>query len=110
MSLGGIRGFGRGAHHPALCPSVGARLTRGKERTPPAAVKNRIRKARLLQQRFEIGPEILGINTSGDAVATVGEPSTNATAKNVAIDPLTHAVWATYSDGKSSFAKSWLPK
>jgi hypothetical protein len=63
-----------------------------------------------LQQRFEIGPEILGINTSGDTVATVGELSTNATAKNVAIDPLTYAVWTTYSDGKSCFAKSWLPK
>jgi DNA-binding beta-propeller fold protein YncE len=50
------------------------------------------------------------VNTSGNSVATLGELSTAATAKNVSIDPLTHAVWTTYTDGKSSFAKSWLPK
>jgi YVTN family beta-propeller protein len=50
------------------------------------------------------------VDTSGSAVATVGELSTAATAKNVAVDPQTHAVWTTYTDGKSSFARSWLPK
>lgn len=50
------------------------------------------------------------VSTSGASVVTVGELSTAATAKNVAIDPLTHAVWTTYTDGKSSFARSWLPK
>jgi hypothetical protein len=28
----------------------------------------------------------------------------------VAVNPQTHAVWTTYTDGKSSFAKSWMPK
>jgi DNA-binding beta-propeller fold protein YncE len=50
------------------------------------------------------------IDTSGSSVAVVGELSTAATAKNVTVDPQTHAVWTTYTDGKSSFAKSWLPK
>ena len=50
------------------------------------------------------------VDTSGSAVATVGELSTAATAKNVAVDPQTHAVWTTYTDGKSSFARSWMPK
>jgi hypothetical protein len=39
----------------------------------------------------------------------LGDLPTAATAKNVAVDPQTRAVWTTYTDGKSSFAKSWLP-
>jgi hypothetical protein len=27
----------------------------------------------------------------------------------VAVDPATRAVWTTFTDGTSSFAKSWLP-
>ncbi len=27
----------------------------------------------------------------------------------VAVDPATHAVWTTYTDGKSSYAKFWVP-
>jgi DNA-binding beta-propeller fold protein YncE len=50
------------------------------------------------------------VDTSGDSVATVGEQATAATAKNVAVDPQTHAVWTTYTDGKSSFARSWMPE
>jgi DNA-binding beta-propeller fold protein YncE len=50
------------------------------------------------------------VSTAGASVVTVGELNTAATAKNVAIDPQTHAVWTTYTDGKSSFARSWLPK
>jgi hypothetical protein len=50
------------------------------------------------------------VDTSASAVATVGEQSTAATARNVAVDPQTHAVWTTYTDGKSSYAKSWMPK
>ena len=38
----------------------------------------------------------------------VGGP-TAATARNVTVDPQTRAVWTTYTDGKSSFVKSWLP-
>ena len=49
------------------------------------------------------------VSTSGTKVASVGEIATAATAKNVAVDSSTHAVWTTYTDGKSSFAKSWLP-
>ena len=48
-------------------------------------------------------------NVKPDRLAA-GELSTAATAKNVAIDPQTHAVWTTYTDGKSSFAKSWMPQ
>ena len=29
-------------------------------------------------------------------------------AKNVAVDPKTHAVWTTYTDGKNAYAKSWV--
>jgi len=49
------------------------------------------------------------VRTSG-TVAVVGEVNTAATAKNVAVDPQTGAVWTTYTDGKSSFAKSWIPQ
>jgi DNA-binding beta-propeller fold protein YncE len=50
------------------------------------------------------------VDTSGSNVATVGEQATAATARNVAVDPQTHAVWTTYTNGKSSFARAWLPK
>ncbi|MEA3181430.1 MAG: hypothetical protein QOI59_4953 [Gammaproteobacteria bacterium] len=50
------------------------------------------------------------VDTSGSSVVTVGELATAATAKNVAVDPQTHAVWTTYTDGKSSFARSWMPR
>jgi YVTN family beta-propeller protein len=49
------------------------------------------------------------VRTSGGTVVALGDLPTAATAKNVAVDPQTHAVWTTYTDGKSSFAKSWLP-
>jgi hypothetical protein len=42
-------------------------------------------------------------------VVALGDLATAATAKNVAVDPQTRAVWTTYTDGKSSFAKSWMP-
>jgi YVTN family beta-propeller protein len=54
------------------------------------------------------GPDRMSIvRTSADSVAAAGELKTAATAKNVAVDPHTGAVWTTYTDGKSSFAKSW---
>jgi DNA-binding beta-propeller fold protein YncE len=49
------------------------------------------------------------VRAVGDTVASAGELSTAATARNVAVDPQTGAVWTTYTDGKSSFAKSWMP-
>jgi YVTN family beta-propeller protein len=57
------------------------------------------------------GPDKMSVvRAAGDAVVAVGEVSTAATAKNVAVDPQTGAVWTTYTDGKSSFAKSWAAK
>jgi DNA-binding beta-propeller fold protein YncE len=50
------------------------------------------------------------VRTSGSSVVTVGDVNTAATAKNVAVDLQTRAVWTTYTDGKSSFARSWVPK
>jgi len=49
------------------------------------------------------------IATTGGKLQALGDVKTSATAKNVAVDPATHAVWMTYTDGKSSFAKSWTP-
>jgi DNA-binding beta-propeller fold protein YncE len=49
------------------------------------------------------------IATTGGKLQALGDVKTSATAKNVAVDPATHAVWTTYTDGKSSFAKSWTP-
>jgi YVTN family beta-propeller protein len=49
------------------------------------------------------------LRAKGAKLTAVGELATAATAKNVAIDPATRAVWTTYTDGKSSFAKSWMP-
>ena len=43
------------------------------------------------------------------ALTPLGDLITNATAKNVAVDPATHQVWTTYTDGKSSYAKAWMP-
>ena len=51
------------------------------------------------------------VRVSGAKLSAVGELATAPTARNVAVDPATHAVWTTYSDGKSSFAKGWsVPK
>ena len=47
------------------------------------------------------------VRTTGGKVLLLGDVTTAATAKNVAVDPATHAVWTTYTDGKNSFAKSW---
>jgi DNA-binding beta-propeller fold protein YncE len=49
------------------------------------------------------------IATTGGKLRALGDVKTAATAKNVAVDPATHTVWTTYTDGKSSFAKSWTP-
>jgi DNA-binding beta-propeller fold protein YncE len=50
------------------------------------------------------------VRTTGGKVMALGDLTTAATARNVAVDPTTRAVWTTYTDGKSSFAKSWMPQ
>jgi DNA-binding beta-propeller fold protein YncE len=47
------------------------------------------------------------VRATGGKVQLLGDMTTAATARNVAVDPATQAVWTTYTDGKSSFAKSW---
>jgi DNA-binding beta-propeller fold protein YncE len=57
------------------------------------------------------GPEEMTVvRTSGSDVVAVGTVNTAATARNVAVDQQTGAVWTTYTDGKSSFARSWVPR
>ena len=57
---------------------------------------------------FCAGPGKMSVVQSGDqeltALATI---ETNATAKNVAVDAKTHAVWTTFTDGKNSTAQSF---
>jgi YVTN family beta-propeller protein len=56
------------------------------------------------------GPEKMTVvRTSTGTLSLVGDIATAPTAKNVAVDPATHWVWTTYTDGKSSFAKAWMP-
>ena len=50
------------------------------------------------------------VRVSGDSISAAGDFPTAATARNVTVDPKTSAVWTTYTDGKSSFAKAWLPQ
>jgi YVTN family beta-propeller protein len=47
------------------------------------------------------------VRTNGRKLQSLGALPTSGTAKNVAVDPLTHEVWTTFTDGKSSYAKSW---
>jgi DNA-binding beta-propeller fold protein YncE len=56
------------------------------------------------------GPEKMSVvRATGGTLVALGELSTAATARNAAVDPATRAVWTTFTDGKSSFAKSWMP-
>jgi len=56
------------------------------------------------------GPEKMSmVSVAANGVASAGEFATAATARNVAVDTQTGAVWSTYTDGKSSFARSWIP-
>lgn len=57
------------------------------------------------------GPEKMSmVRVTADGVSSAGEFATAATARNVAVDLQTGAVWSTYTDGKSSFAKAWIPQ
>jgi DNA-binding beta-propeller fold protein YncE len=47
------------------------------------------------------------VRVGGGTLSRLGELTTAPNARNVAVDPATRAVWTTYSDGKSSFAKGW---
>ena len=47
------------------------------------------------------------VRVTDGKLSRLGELATAATARNVAVDPATRAVWTTYSDGTSSFAKGW---
>jgi hypothetical protein len=47
------------------------------------------------------------VRVSGGSLKRLGELATAPSARNVAVDPATRAVWTTYSDGKGSFAKGW---
>jgi DNA-binding beta-propeller fold protein YncE len=47
------------------------------------------------------------VRVNSGKLSRLGELATAANARNVAVDPATRAVWTTYSNGKSSFAKSW---
>ncbi len=49
------------------------------------------------------------LQDTGGNLRSLGELTTAATARNVAVDPVTRAVWSTFTDGQSSFAKSWIP-
>jgi YVTN family beta-propeller protein len=56
------------------------------------------------------GPDKMSmVRVSGNEVTEAGDFATAATAKNVAVDEQTGAVWSTYTDGKSSYARSWVP-
>jgi DNA-binding beta-propeller fold protein YncE len=56
------------------------------------------------------GPDKISVVRGGEKLVPAGSIATAATAKNVAIDPATHEVWTTYTDGTDSFAKSWRPR
>ena len=57
------------------------------------------------------GPNRMSVLRAGaDSVTEAGDFATAPTARNVAVDAATGAVWSTYTDGKSSFARSWVPQ
>jgi DNA-binding beta-propeller fold protein YncE len=57
---------------------------------------------------FCAGPDSLSVvQATKDGVKFLGNVASAATAKNVAVDPTTHQVWTTYTDGKDSYARSW---
>lgn len=46
---------------------------------------------------------------TSDGAEFLGNVASAKTAKNVAVDPVTHAVWTTFTDGANSYVKSWRP-
>ena len=60
------------------------------------------------QRIYCAGPEKMSVVQATRAgIEFLGDVPTAATAKNVAVDPSTHQVWTTYTDGRNSYAKSW---
>lgn len=58
---------------------------------------------------YAAGPNALSVLRATAAGAEfIGNVQTAETAKNVAVDPTTHAVWTTYTDGKNSYAQSFV--
>jgi YVTN family beta-propeller protein len=49
------------------------------------------------------------VKATDGKLTAAGEIATASTARNVAVDPATHLVWTTYTDGKNSYAKAWMP-
>ena len=47
------------------------------------------------------------VDCAGPGLVPLEKVYTATSATNVAIDPQTHAVWTTFTDGEDSFAKSW---
>jgi DNA-binding beta-propeller fold protein YncE len=57
------------------------------------------------------GPDWISVvQVSGTRLSPIDPIYTATTATNVAVDPRTHAVWSTFTDGEDSFAKSWKPR
>ncbi len=55
------------------------------------------------------GPNLMSVvDVRGEKAVRWGDFPTAANAKNVAVDPATRAVSTTFSDGKDSYAKSWM--
>ena len=51
--------------------------------------------------------ELEGADGLSDAVVVASGSNSILVYKTLAVDPQTGAIWTTYTDGKSSFAKSW---
>jgi len=56
------------------------------------------------------GPGNMSVVQETDTgIEFLGNFATAETAKNVAVDPVNHVIWTTYTDGVNSYAKSWRP-
>ncbi len=61
-----------------------------------------------LRRLYCAGPDwMYPIDCAGTGLVALEKNYTAASATNVVIDPKTHAVWTTFTDGEDSFAKSW---
>lgn len=53
--------------------------------------------------------QISVVEETPGGVRFLGNVPSDATAKNIAVDPATHWVWTTFTDGANSYIKSWRP-
>lgn len=59
---------------------------------------------------YSAGPGQISVVQETPAGAEfLGNVPTQATAKNVAVDPKTHSVWTCYTDGKDAYAQEFTP-